>query len=361
MYRTSDARGLLTQTLCLPEAAGSHRFVAVAGNRGLRWIIPADLGRASVVLQNWQPYNRLSRLGWHAIQLAARSNVLSLAPGTHNFTADLSHVSWRSFCWTSDRAPRLLAYVGTPGRYQKLVCSLVDDKALQIVSIVKFPLVETAKERLRREFHTLEALARRACTLGPAPLHLDDQTRFTVQSFLPGRPSGFTDLIPHIEFLAQLIDPETRIELREMREQLLVERDALVAQGKLVGRSLDRLDAAMEKCDWDGDVPSVRAHGDFAPWNLRLSHDGKIMAVDWEESVASELPYFDLHHFRRTTRLALQHDVSIPWNDYTAALRRNDPTLTPARAANLRVAAGLRHQVRYLSGIGYDVSDDNGG
>ena len=87
----------------------------------------------------------------------------------------------------------------------------------------------------------------------------------------------------------------------------------------------------------------MRSHGDFSPWNLKIGADGRIRAVDWEQSTTNELPYLDLHHFRRAVQHTLGRECAPPWEVFTAALRRVDPGLSPETALTARIAAGLRH------------------
>jgi len=52
-------------------------------------------------------------------------------------------------------------------------------------------------------------------------------------------------------------------------------------------------------------VPLTIVHGDFAPWNLRLSH-GKLSAFDWEYGEPHGLPLLDEMHYRLQTGWLLE-------------------------------------------------------
>lgn len=337
---------------------GRERFIAIAGRDGLRWIIPTDLGRASRVLANWQPLRPSHRLGWFAVQALARSGALALTPGMFSFSVDFSNVRWADFGWTGSSPPRVIAYVGTPGPHQKLVCSLIDARSCETVSIVKFPLVESAKERLRHEFDVLLQLADEKLGIAPLPLSIHREALFSSQTYLSGRSADIFVQETHVAFLAKLFRPLERIELRTVGDALRRDRDKLVDARVLQGQMLAKVDEALTRTRWEGDVPSVRTHGDFAPWNLKSSIHG-VQAVDWEDSATRQLPYLDLYHFRRAVKLALGKNAVVPWEAYTAALMRADPGLTAGVAGAAKAAAGLVHMLKLASDLGWATDDDN--
>jgi hypothetical protein len=43
--------------------------------------------------------------------------------------------------------------------------------------------------------------------------------------------------------------------------------------------------------------PVVIQHGDFAPWNLLYTLDGRVRAIDWEYGSGQGFPYLDLAHY----------------------------------------------------------------
>lgn len=56
--------------------------------------------------------------------------------------------------------------------------------------------------------------------------------------------------------------------------------------------------------------PVVRLHGDFAPWNLIVTTNGSVLAIDWEHSCRHGLPGVDLAHFAiATAHLLLRKDM----------------------------------------------------
>jgi hypothetical protein len=346
MLGYKDARALLERAFGPSAARNTTRFVAIAGQDGLRWIIPARLGAASRVLSNWHPWNAKSRLAWRVIRFSSHSGILSLLPGTHTFEFGLSDVAWQEFGWTQTYPPLVVTYVGTVGPHQKLVCSFVDPHSFETSMVVKFPLAEMAKDQLRRDYNSLCELIDEERDLGPKPLHMDSQARFAAQSFLPGRPEDvpFTDA--HLAFQLALVRGGKRLRLDAVRGEVGSQRDALVAKGLLNGAALDWIDKLLNSGDWSGTVPSVRTHGDFAPWNLKRSANGAVHAVDWEDSAPNDLPYIDLHHFRASIKRAFGKTCSVPWDAYTAALRRLDSEFSATAAATAFSATRFAYWAR---------------
>ena len=60
--------------------------------------------------------------------------------------------------------------------------------------------------------------------------------------------------------------------------------------------SMELLEGGKDRLEKIVLVPSVR-HGDFAPWNLRLDSEGKLVALDWEWGTGFGVPGFDLVHY----------------------------------------------------------------
>jgi len=346
MLRPDDAADLLARAFG-PSAAGERtRFVAIAGDSGLRWIVPERLGKASSALSNWQPHKTKSRIGWTAIQLLSRAGALSLLPGARTFEMGLSDVAWREYGWTQDHAPQVITYVGTPGPDQKLVCSLVDPRTSDTALIVKFPLWETAKERLRREFATLHELIAESRDIAPKPLRIHKDARFAAQSYLQGRPVNATITTEHLKFLASLVRRDKRIHLETVRSELRRRHGELVDQGVAPRALLRWIGKTLDSGDWSGAAPSVRASGDFAPWNLKRSADGRIRAVDWESSAVGELPYIDLHHYRFQVTEGIGSPCRVPWEAYTAALQENDPEFSGTVPGTTLAASKLTYWMR---------------
>jgi hypothetical protein len=208
---------------------------------------------------------------------------------------------------------------------------------------VKFPAVDTAKIRIKQEFDALLELASDGCRVSPRPVLLHPELKFSVQSYLAGSSTGPAIQQAHIDFLIGLVNAERRVDLAAVREQLRLRLQQSIAGGLLTNAAQGTLQQLLDKGRWVGSVPAARVHGDFAPWNLKRADDGQIVAVDWEDSAASGLPFLDLHHFQRSVTMRLGRKCTVPWQSYTMALMGADRHLTRDAAEIALVAAGIDH------------------
>src|SRR6185295_11179536 len=70
---------------------------------------------------------------------------------------------------------------------------------------------------------------------------------------------------------------------------------------------------------WSG--PFVVAHGDFAPWNIRLDGE-RIFVIDWEHARAGSNPLGDALHFFLMPRITSRRGVTR--SAFSATLRQVD-------------------------------------
>jgi thiamine kinase-like enzyme len=80
--------------------------------------------------------------------------------------------------------------------------------------------------------------------------------------------------------------------------------------------------------------PVVIQHGDFVPWNVLRSPDGKLRAVDWEHGALQSFPYLDLTHYVLETRALIYRQTPLKAIRYAVAYltRRSDLELSSAEA-----------------------------
>jgi hypothetical protein len=342
MLQKEAAGEVLSRAFGLTPVCGrGTRYVALAGDLGLRWIIPSDASAAGQALAAWSPYKITSRLGWKVVTAAAKAGVLSYFPGAATLSVDFDSVDWDAYGWPHRTPPYVVAYVGTPAEQQKLVCTLVNRDTGQCEYVLKFPLGSTAREGMIRELVALRDLERRQLDVSPRVVREGIDTSFTVQTFVGGQPDWVRITKDHVNFLSLLVDAKRPVPLESLRERLQMRRKGLTSDAD--GRSRATIARLLDEGHWSGEIPSVRVHGDFAPWNLKRSTDGRIRAVDWEDSTPSGLPYFDLHHFRRSLAFRLDRHVTIPWQTYAEAVRRVAPGFSDEIASSVRTLAAIEH------------------
>lgn len=277
--------------------AGPDRMIEIPGLESPRWILPARLSSARTILGEWQPYKFGSRLLWKALMVAGRLNLLSTLPGVVCFDTSFDAIDWAPFGWRGRQSPLPLIYVGTASPHQKLVAILVDRTSERAPLIVKRALGPKAHVSLRREVKALSDMRDTHPNLAPEPLRTAPDFSFTVQSHLGGRSAPPALTPAHIKFLSKLAEPDERVDSASVLRILSERRDDLYTKGLLHGEELAQIDTLIDRMNGKEDMPATRVHGDFAPWNLKLTTDGGICAVDWEESRKLGLPYDDLAHY----------------------------------------------------------------
>jgi thiamine kinase-like enzyme len=67
---------------------------------------------------------------------------------------------------------------------------------------------------------------------------------------------------------------------------------------------------AVQKIIDDSPVLQGSIHGDFAPWNLKLTENNEIIAVDWEFSEVGTPIIFDLIHYMCRIN-SIKNDINI--------------------------------------------------
>jgi hypothetical protein len=194
-------------------------------------------------------------------------------------------------------------YYGTASLYQKYTVQAQDLKG-RARAYIKISQGPRARESLVREASVLRQLGDHPILRGSVPvvLKVTEQWGCCV-SVLSGAgdpssraPSFPSDVI--VGFLAELFSVD-RVSLpwahSPVRARIVVAADRLARAGeqaavKLLHDAVSILDRVFERAL----LPHGRAHGDFLPWNVRLSPNPYVF--DWEWSRLA-LPFHDLYHY----------------------------------------------------------------
>ena len=174
---------------------------------------------------------------------------------------------------------------------------LLDRKSHACDLIVKVPLTEAAKRAIAHEAQTLIELQREGFEPAPRLVVLDSHDGVASQTVVHGSRA--------------LMRYSTRQPLCCKRSSFRTNRrrcgDAMSSVEQEAGRlelspaDMALLSSALNAIDDCSQLPAVRVHGDFAPWNIRLQN-GSAALVDWEDSRAHGLPLYDAYHFVHMTR-----------------------------------------------------------
>ncbi len=173
--------------------------------------------------------------------------------------------------------------VGVPGKAQKITAQLWNDRH-QVIGYLKYSRKPIACDRIAREYAVLSQLQ-----VQPRPLKFGPLSKGTALLIepIPGKHISSGTLPPEPEILT-LLDQYAIAKPVPLNEHPWVQSFQQTADPF----ALKWLDALGNR-PW----PIVALHGDFSPWNLLRSPNGKIFAIDWEYGLAEGFPYLDLAYY----------------------------------------------------------------
>lgn len=286
--------------LALPHRAASpERYIAVGRSDHPRWLLPEGHKLTDDAFLGWGPYRAGSRLAWTGAKTLLRwggsAGLAACGSKRVNWNFDCD---WRALGWSNPADPVLLIYLGTPGERRKAVLHLLNSQSGVCELIVKVPLTTGAASAIAREAATLRSLERQGFTAAPRLVQYDGGRHVSSQTVMQGVRCGMkfnrevADLLQLLQLPGQTtILAETAHELIQLKNRLNLSE----AADSLITSAITELH--------DGTVlPAYRIHGDFAPWNIRLSLGGAAALVDWEAARPYGLPLHDAFHFAHMTR-----------------------------------------------------------
>lgn len=307
-----------------------------------RWLVPAGHRWRGDSLLGWRPYRATSRLAWLAMKVAVRCGAAPfLRTKAQPYLEPIADLDWKSLGWCHVSPPEPLVYVGSPGEKRKLVVHLIDTASHSCELVVKVPLTELAKLSIEREALTLLELQHAGFSAAPRLVAFDKATGIASQTVVHGSRAG-------LKFTREVALLLQALELRGACTSL---RRALASLKHDVSQlALDPADAALaaralDEMDDPSQLPAVRIHGDFAPWNIKLQN-GSATLVDWEESQPRGLPLHDAYHFVHMTRCLFGKRPRPAWQDLRF---RYAVALSSALHWKLELAYLLRSLVREMA------------
>lgn len=272
------------------DAPTNSRFCAIPGSGGYRWIVPRDPKSGLPAMTSWQPYSRTARLKWQLVIKAYCAGALTRVPGVISFGVVGGDLASDALQPPASDPFSPVIYIGTPGRSQKAVISLVTDRRVR--GVMKVPLTEFAKHKIAREVEALQLLGATRPAVAPRLLSFDFVRGRSLQEYCPGLPAPLDFASRYLDWLISLHDPGTEITLASHVERLVPRLESL--HPELIVRIAEVLALLNDTTA----LPAFLGHGDFAPWNLKLNDNGSIRtALDWEDFRPATLPLFDYFHY----------------------------------------------------------------
>jgi SAM-dependent methyltransferase len=300
----------------------ARRFFVLPSNTSPRWLFP--LGNAHFDLrglQIYKPYARGARVlkGLLTAIVAARCQgiaphqVLVASRGPLPLEALVREV-------TGECQPVFALSLGTETRFRKLTVQAMRPSG-EILGYIKLPLTDAAAELVRHEVEVLNRLCSYPALRSHIPRMLysgewgDGAILF--ESGGPSRPGPVQFNRQCEEFLHLLWGIHTT----EKPGQVLWEEVAArwrKAEPSLSSgwRALGQAALAKAKRELDGVmVPCGVAHGDFAPWNMRVG-DGRLYVHDWEYASWEAPTSWDVFHFKTQVGALLnkKSNLHISWD-----------------------------------------------
>ena len=282
----------------VPDAkklAPEFRFWLINSKKGTRWIVPQNPNYGISILQQWRPYGTLSYWKWQLLLTAYRSKTLQYLPGV----TSVGIVSDEDWNWRHLGYEEVhlfpVTYIGTPGPNRKAVVSLIESHKFQSVGIAKVPLSDNATAKILQEAEILASLANSKPGLAPQLLHLDPDKGIAVQTVKEGKLTQPNLTSAHISWFTRAEIPDLQTSLQEQVQPL---KEQLNVLDRIDPEMQGILNSVLTKIEDPTPLQSTWVHGDFTPWNLKLSSDRQLEAVDWEEAKYNGLPLQDLFHFQ---------------------------------------------------------------
>src|ERR1700730_39015 len=298
----------------------SREFIVLPSRKLPRWLLP--LGNPAIAVKSFDiyaPYARSGRIlkwianglllsGWTGFPqnrvLVSFSGRLPLEELVHQLTGE-SH-------------PIFSFSMGAPGRFQKLTVQVMGPDGA-ILGYMKLPLTELAQERVRHEAAVLKGLENSALRpYVPRLLYAGpwEHGYLVFQSALTGAPGPTVLTSKHDKLLNTMHEVHSVSKPGPALVEYVAQRWRNFAPQ--LGRTWNEIGNEILHCCAQGlasrSVVWGLMHGDFTPWNSKLSHC-ELLVFDWE-SAEEEAPLdWDLFHFHVQTASCLRRQLSLPRKD----------------------------------------------
>jgi hypothetical protein len=292
-----------------------HRFVLLPSRKNTRWLAPRAEGKAITnALEMYPSFSLRARIyksfatgmammGWPG---RTKDSVLIGSKQTFAIERLVAEV-------TGESRPHFSLSLGTQVAARKLTVQVMRPSG-EVLGYLKLPLAQLASDRIRHEAAILARLNADARTRNHVPrlLHACDwKDGFLLfQSPVPGRqgPVRLTSLHENVLHALQAVrslDLPGRQLIQSIADGL---KRVFVRLGgdwkELAGHALSVAGRELENCE----VRCGLSHGDFAPWNTRVSGEN-MYVFDWEMASWESPLLWDRFHFLTQTRSLLRRGI----------------------------------------------------
>lgn len=188
--------------------------------------------------------------------------------------------------------------VGNPHAPGARFIFLVFDSATQPVGVVKAGLSPEARELVRREYRFLCDNSPQFPGL-PAPLGFSEESDHTALA------------LPYIEGRSPSADHVAQA--GPLLSSWCTDADPIPLGTLPAWQALDNTDPIFQSLPQDLSslmIHPVLMHGDFAPWNVRVSANGTWNAYDWERGQFPGVPGWDWFHYVVQTSILVRKEAA---------------------------------------------------
>ena len=268
-------------------------YLAIPGNSGPRWLIPARSQACAAVLSSWRPYSFSGRAKWLAIRMAARAGVLHLSGSiTRVAISRAASLRWFERCAVDSRTGEMAILVGNPSPSRKLIVFLLDD-AHRIAAVLKVGLTAAGGANVLHEAEVLGRLE--GHSWAPQLLSVHTGLRAASQEYVHGAHANRGFRPDYLNLLCRLPRSGSSTNLANLADAMAKSLCPFKAELDKIAPHL--LNRALASLGLDIAVPTILVHGDFMPWNIRITPESGCVLVDWESADFAGLPGYDLFHF----------------------------------------------------------------
>ncbi|MCU0784711.1 MAG: hypothetical protein MUF81_11840 [Verrucomicrobia bacterium] len=182
--------------------------------------------------------------------------------------------------------PRFAILAGNPRAEGRRFVFLLFDAGGRPAAVVKAGSSGAARRMLTHEEHFLQTAPPQARGLPKLRATLNSpRAQAFALDFFGGHPPRLDDTGPLAELLTSWVAAGRLVAIKD-----------LDAWQRLVAAAADRPLPGPVRALADTQVHATLAHGDCAPWNVKVAH-GKWTLLDWERSELAGVPGWDWFHF----------------------------------------------------------------
>jgi hypothetical protein len=222
--------------------------------------------------------------------------------------------------------PDFAVLAGNPAHDSQRFILLVFDATGQPAAVVKLGASERARRLVEDEIRFLQSVRQPTRGIPRIRNHFTSSywNCFAMDYFAGRTPAGRDEArIP--ELLTAWVDPGRTIRLADSADWVTLEGTTAASE---------RLHQLALRVGERSFHPAIQ-HGDFAPWNVKVSLAGDWMALDWERGRLPGIPAWDWFHYVIQTALLVER------NGTAALLQRIEELLASPRFRMYADAAGI--------------------